>query len=118
MKNLGATKQILGIRITRDMKNHVLRLSQEDYIEKVLKRFNMQNVKIVSTSLVGHFKLSMEHSPKSYEEIDYMSKVSYASVVGNLMYTMVSMKPDIAHSVEIVSRFLSKLGKMQWEAVK
>lgn len=41
IKNLGATKQILGMRITRDRKNHMLRLSQEDYIEKVLKRFNM-----------------------------------------------------------------------------
>jgi len=42
MKYLGATKQILGMRITRDMKNHKLTLSQSEYIEKVSKRFNMK----------------------------------------------------------------------------
>jgi len=41
MKDLGVAKQILGMRITRDMKNHKLTLSQSEYIEKVLERFNM-----------------------------------------------------------------------------
>jgi hypothetical protein len=36
MKDLGAAKKILGMRITRDMKNHNLTLSQGEYIEKVL----------------------------------------------------------------------------------
>ena len=36
MKDLGAAKQILGIRITRERKNHKLMLSQGEYIEKVL----------------------------------------------------------------------------------
>lgn len=96
------------MRITRDMKNHMLRLSQEDYIEKVLKRFNMQNAKLVSTLLVGHFKLFNEHSPKSEEEKNSMSKVIYASIVSSLMYAIVSTRPDIVHSVGVVNRFLSK----------
>ena len=37
MKDLGEAKQILGMKITRDKQNHLLRLSQEDYIDKVLK---------------------------------------------------------------------------------
>lgn len=42
MKDLGiAIKQILGMRITRDMKNHKLTLYQSDYIEKVLEIFRM-----------------------------------------------------------------------------
>jgi hypothetical protein len=36
MKDLGAPKKILGMRITRDRKNHKLTLSQGEYIEKVL----------------------------------------------------------------------------------
>jgi hypothetical protein len=45
MKDLGAAKKILGMRITRDRKNHKLTLSQGEYIEKVLERFKcrMQN---------------------------------------------------------------------------
>ena len=34
MKNLGAAKKILGMRITRDRKNHKLTLSQGEYIER------------------------------------------------------------------------------------
>ena len=60
MKDLGAAKKILGMRITRDRKNHKLTLSQSEYIEKVLKRFNMQNAKPVSIPLASHFKLSRE----------------------------------------------------------
>lgn len=47
-----------------------------------------------------------------------MSKVPYASAIGNLMYVMVNIGPDIAYAVEIVSRFMSKPKKMHWEAVK
>ena len=32
MKDLGAAKKILGMRITRDRKNHKLTLSQGEYI--------------------------------------------------------------------------------------
>ena len=41
MKDLGPAKQILGIRITRDRASKKLHMSQEQYIEKVLRRFNM-----------------------------------------------------------------------------
>ena len=57
MKDMGAAKQILGMRITRDRKNHKLTLSQGEYIEKVLERFRMQNAKPISTPLANHFKL-------------------------------------------------------------
>ena len=56
MKDLGAAKQILGMRITRDRKNRKLTLSQSEYIEKVLERFKMQDAKRVSTPLASHFK--------------------------------------------------------------
>ena len=69
MKDLGVAKQILGMRITRDRKNHKLTLSQGWYIEKVLQRFRMQNVKLVSTPLGNHFKLSKEMFLKTQEEI-------------------------------------------------
>ena len=36
MKDLGAEKKILGIKICRDRKNKTLTLSQANYVEKVL----------------------------------------------------------------------------------
>jgi hypothetical protein len=84
MKDLGAAKKILGMRITRDRKNCKLTLSQGEYIEKVLERFRMQNAKPVSTPLAIHFKLTKEMCPKTQEEIEYMSRVPYSSTVGKL----------------------------------
>jgi len=47
-----------------------------------------------------------------------MSKVPYASTVGNLMYAMVCTRPDIAYEVGVVSRYMSNLGKEHWMVVK
>ena len=111
MKDLGAAKQILCMRITRDRKNRKLTLSQNEYIQKVLKIFNMHNAKLVSTPFSIHFKLSNEMCTKTQEDMDYMSKVPYASTVGSLMYAMVCTRLDIAHAVGVVSRYMNNPGK-------
>lgn len=47
-----------------------------------------------------------------------MSQVPYASVVGSLMYTMVCTKPYIAHAMEVLSGYVSNLGKEHSTDVK
>ena len=47
-----------------------------------------------------------------------MSKVPYASAMGCLMYAMVYTRPDLAHAVNLVSKFLSNMGRMHLDAVK
>nr|KYP46555.1 Retrovirus-related Pol polyprotein from transposon TNT 1-94 [Cajanus cajan] len=118
MKDLGPAKQILGMRISRNRLEGVLKLSQEKYIEKLLDRFNVGDAKIRNTPLGTHMKLSKKQSPETVEEKDHMSRVPYASAVGSLMYAMVCTRPDIAHAVGVVSRFLSNPGKKHWEGVK
>ena len=78
----------------------------------------MNEAKPVSTPLGSHFKLSKEQSPKPEEEMDRMSKVPYVLAIGSLMYAMVCIRPDIAHAMGVVSRFMSRPGKQHWEAVK
>ena len=86
MKDLRVAKQILGMRIIRYKANGTLKLSQSEYVKKVLSRFNMSEAKPMSTPLGSHFKLSKEQSLKTEEERDHMSKVPYASAIGSLMY--------------------------------
>jgi hypothetical protein len=118
MKDLGPAKQILGMQIVRDRKTKKLWLSQERYVERVLERFNMKEAKPVSTPLASHFKLSKKSCPSTVEEREKMAGIPYSSAVGSLMYAMVCTRPDIAHAVGVVSRFLSNPGKDHWEAVK
>lgn len=45
MKDLGATKYILGMKIKRDRSKRKLWISQRKYITNVLDRFNMSDCK-------------------------------------------------------------------------
>ena len=60
MKDLGPAKQILGIKIYRDISDGTLNLSQELYIEKLLSKFWVNASKHRTTPLANHFKLSKE----------------------------------------------------------
>jgi ATP-binding cassette subfamily B (MDR/TAP) protein 1 len=47
-----------------------------------------------------------------------MSKVSYSSAVGSLMYAMVCSRPDLSYDMSLVSRYISNPGKERWRAVQ
>jgi hypothetical protein len=49
--------------------------------------------------------------PKKQEQIEYMSRVPYSSVVGILMYAMVCTRPDIEHAMGVVSRYMKNTGE-------
>ena len=78
----------------------------------------MSQAKSVSSPLPSHFKLSSKQGPSIDKEKEDMSKILYASAVGSLIYTMVCTRPDIAHVVGVISRFMSNPEKQHWEAVK
>ena len=82
VKDLGAARQILGMDIFRDRSNGKLWLSKNKYIEKILLRFGVNNVKPVSIPLASHFKLSSSLCPNTNEEKEYMSRIRYANAVG------------------------------------
>ncbi|KAL0448235.1 UNVERIFIED_CONTAM: Retrovirus-related Pol polyprotein from transposon TNT 1-94 [Sesamum latifolium] len=78
----------------------------------------MSKAKPVSTPLANHFKLSSDQCHKIDRKIEDMAKVSYASAVDCLMYAMVCTRPDLAHAVSQVCKYMSKPGRHNWEAVK
>jgi hypothetical protein len=118
MKDLGASNLILGMEIERDRKRRKQWLNQRKYVETILQRFNMQECKSVKVPIPIGVKLSVDKCPKTHEEEEYMSHVPYVSVVGNLMYVMVCTRPDIAHAVGVLRKYMSKPGKEHWIIVK
>ena len=93
-------------------------LSHEKYVEQVIARFNMKDTKPISMPLASHFKLSKGSCPTIDEENERMVHVPYSSIVRSLMYAIVCTRPDIAHTMSLVSRFLSNIGKGHWEVMK
>ena len=47
-----------------------------------------------------------------------MSRIPYASAIGNLTYAMTCTQSNIAHSVGVVRKFLANPGKQHWKVVK
>lgn len=104
IKDLGATKKILGMEIPRDKKEEKLYLFQNNYFDKVLECFEMHDSKIVGISLVNHFKIFKDLSLQTEEEKKYMSHVSYASTVGSLMHVLESyMKVNLSFFIRMDS---------------
>ena len=116
MKDLDATRKILGMEIFRDREACSIHLSQEQHVKKVLFRFG--NAKSVTKHFANHFKLSASQSPKTEDDYEKMKNIPYLIAVGSLMYAMVCTKADIFHGVSVVSRYLVNPGKKYWQAVK
>lgn len=118
MKDMGLANYVLGIRISRDRNSKLLYLDQEKYLDKVLKRFNMDICNSLSTPVCKGQSLSKSMSPQTKFDVEEMRNVPYAQAVGSLMYAMTSTRLDICHAVGLVSRFQSNPGKEHWQAVK
>ncbi|KAH9687283.1 hypothetical protein KPL70_014708 [Citrus sinensis] len=118
MKDLSEAHYILGIEILRDRSKGVLGLSQKTYIERILKRFNLQSCAPGKAQISKGDKLSKSQCADNDVDKARMQKVSYASVVGSLMYAQVCTHPNIAFPVGVLGRYLSNLGYEYWKAAK
>ncbi|CAL8075801.1 unnamed protein product [Prunus armeniaca] len=118
MSDLGEANYVLGIEISRDRDRKLIGLSQKAYIEKILKRFNMENCTGCDVPFSKGDKLSSEQSPKTEQERIEMQDKPYASLVGSLMYAQVCTRPDLAFCISVLGRFQSNLGQAHWVAGK
>ena len=118
MKDLGEASYVLGIEIKRDRSRGLLGLSQQSYINKVLKRFDMSNCSSGEVPMSKGDKLNKKQCPKTNQEREEMKSRPYARLVGSLMYAQVCTRPDLAYAVGMLSRFQSDPGFEHWVAGK
>ncbi|CAA0811089.1 cysteine-rich RLK (RECEPTOR-like protein kinase) 8, partial [Striga hermonthica] len=118
MKDLGEASFILGIKIYRERFKRMIGLSQSTYINKVLKRFSMEESKRGYIPMSHGVSLSKTMSPNTPEEREWMSHIPYASAIGSIMYAMLCIRPDVAHVLSVTSRYQSNSGEEHWKAVK
>ena len=93
MKHLSEASYVIGIEIHRDRSHGLLGLSQKNYIEKILKRFNMQNCSSNVAPVVKWDIFCELQCPKNDLEKKQMNKIPYVSAVGSIMYVEVCTRP-------------------------
>ncbi|KAL6316492.1 hypothetical protein AAG906_018195 [Vitis piasezkii] len=104
--------------IYRDCSRGILGLSQKTYIDKVLSRFGIKDCALGDTLIAKGDKFNLLQCPKNEIEKKEMENISYASVVGSLMYAQVCTCPNIAYVVGMLGRYLSNPGMIHWKAAK
>ncbi|GJY03785.1 retrotransposon protein, putative, ty1-copia subclass [Tanacetum coccineum] len=118
MKDLGEAAFILGIKIYRDRSKRLIGLGQNAYIDKILKRYKMDNSKRGHIPMQERLDLNKTQGASTPEEVKRMQNVPYASAVGSIMYVVRCTRPDVAFAQNITSRFQQNPGESHWTAVK
>lgn len=66
----------------------------------------MEDCKPVDTPMNLGTKLSKEMAPKSTEEVEERNLIPDQQVIGSIMCPMRGTRPDLAHSLGVVSQYL------------
>src|SRR5215216_4094850 len=78
MKDLGEAAYILGIKIYRDRSRCLIGLSLSTYVDKVLKKFKMDQSKKGFLPVLQGVKLSQTQCPTTTEDREKMKVIPYA----------------------------------------
>nr|GEV21566.1 hypothetical protein [Tanacetum cinerariifolium] len=79
---------ILGIKIYRDRSKQLIRLNQIAYLDKILKRYRMDNSKRGSIPMQVDLHLSKSQCATTSAEMKRMQNVPYTLAIGSIMYAV------------------------------
>uniref|UniRef100_A0A0W0FDG7 Reverse transcriptase Ty1/copia-type domain-containing protein n=1 Tax=Moniliophthora roreri TaxID=221103 RepID=A0A0W0FDG7_MONRR len=93
-RDLGEPREFLRMQITRDRKRCTLSLDQSDYLEKIIKRFGMENANPTHTPLPASYKPTANKG-----EANSTIRSQFQSVIRSLLYLCLGTRPDITFPV-------------------
>ncbi|GJQ95178.1 retrotransposon protein, putative, ty1-copia subclass [Tanacetum coccineum] len=118
MKDLGEAAFILGIKIYRDRSKRLIGIGQNAYMDKILKRYKMDNSKRGHIPMQERLDLNKSQGAQTPKEVNRMKNVPYASAVGSIMNAVRCTRPNVAFAQNLTSRFQQNPGELHWTAVK
>ncbi|GJW77516.1 retrotransposon protein, putative, ty1-copia subclass [Tanacetum coccineum] len=118
MKDLREAAFIFRIKIYKDRSKRLIGLGQNAYMDKILKRYRMDNSKLGHIPMQERLDLNKTQGASTPEEVKRMQNVPYASVVGSIMYVVRCTRHDVAFSQNITSHFQQNPGECHWTTVK
>ncbi|GJZ71374.1 retrotransposon protein, putative, ty1-copia subclass [Tanacetum coccineum] len=105
MKDLGEATYILGIKIIHDRSKRLIALSQSVYLEKILRKFRIENSKKGYTPMMEKSNYKKLQGAKTPTEVQHMQIVPYALAIGSIMYAVRRTRPDVAFAQNLCSHF-------------
>ena len=128
VRSLGVINRFNGVDITQSQ--YYIKISNETYINKIL-----QHKQWLDASIPGMFSpqyIPMHHDPEVNKQIEEAEPIpqdelklvekeicfSYKQDIGELIYALVTCRPDISFPLIKLSQYSSKPAKIHFEAVK
>lgn len=113
--DLREPQKIVGIEIERDHIHGRLKISQTQYIDNLLAKYNMTDCNPVATPM--DLSVNLDDEPELPE--DSPIRKLYASLVGSLMFLAVATRgPDLGAPVRKLAAYISRPGQAHWKAAK
>jgi hypothetical protein len=109
MSDLGEMSYFLGMEV--EQKNGDIFICQRKYAKEMLKKFNMENCKSMSTPMCPKEKLCKDN------EAEQVDETLYRSLIGCLMY-LTTTRPDVMYAVSVLSRFMNCAKESHFKAAK
>ena len=118
VKDLGKTKLCLGLQL--EHKANGIIVHQSSYIQRLLKRFNMDKAHPLSIPMVVRSLDTQKDQfrPKESDEEILGPEVAYLNAIGVLMYLAQCTRPYIAFVVNLLARFSSEPTRRHWNGIK
>ena len=95
-----------------------IEIDQGAYLDKVLKKFKMDQAKKGFLPVLQGVKWSQTQCTITAEDREKMKDVPYASAIGSIMYAMLCTRPDVCLAISLAGRYQSNPGVDHWTAVK
>lgn len=99
IKDLGKIKTYIGIDIEYNDNKNIMTLSQTKYIESLAAKYDLENARLYDTPMETNLKLEQA------SEID--ENIKYRNIIGELLYISTGTRPDVAYSINYLSRYQS-----------
>jgi hypothetical protein len=112
MKDLGELRWVLGMEVRRDRARRTLEIRQTPYIDRLLRRFGMEDCSTVATPVEVGLQLPRLSGSNGGPNSEYMS------LVRSLQYAAIVSRPDIAFLGQMLSRHMQASGEAHWQAAK
>ena len=107
IKDLGLAEWFLGVKITQSEDGRTTTLTQEQYIDQLLKETGFEESRAVATPMEPGALSHAIRNPVPASENDEAEITRYASLVGKVIYATCMTRMDVAYAAGVWARFMA-----------
>jgi hypothetical protein len=112
-RDLGDAKDFVGMHITRDRAQGTITINNPRMITALLSQYGLSKAGPRATPMSPGLVLTRSDGVPVDQAVH-----PYSALVGSLLYLAVTVRPDIAHAVGVLSKYMSCPTDQHWKAAK